>query len=125
MSYQYDSSRYDPAAPVLPVSMRIPGDNAKRVATDALVDTGADMVCCPQALIDALGAHPAGTRDVFGIDETFVGRCNTYFLEFEVAGATRLAEVAAIGNEFILGRNLVNEFALKLDGRAQQLTVEH
>jgi predicted aspartyl protease len=124
MTYDYDNTRYDPPAPVLPVVIHIPGNDEKRVATDALVDTGADIVCCPKAFIDAVGAQPAGSRQVFGVNDAFIDTCHTYFLECEIAGIKQLVEVAALGQELIIGRNLINEFAIKLDGHAQKLSIE-
>lgn len=124
MTYQYDSTRHNPPAPVLRVTLRVPSDGSKQVTTDALVDTGADIVCCPSALLNALGAHPAGTCDVSGINGEVVQECEIYFLDFEVAGRRILAEVAAVGNELLLGRNLLNEFSLKLDGHARELSFE-
>ena len=124
MTYDYDNNRYNPPAPVLPVTIRIPGSNAKQVTTDALVDTGADMVCCPKAFIDAVGAQPASTRQVFGVNHAFIDTCYTYFIEFEIAGTKKLVEVVALGQELILGRTLMNEFAIKLNGRSQKLSFE-
>jgi len=87
------------------------------------VDTGADITCLPRALIDAVGGEPAGTYSVFGISGVFIGSVNSYFLEFEIASTKRLTEVAAVGDEPIVGRNLINEFVLQLDGPAQKLSI--
>ena len=123
MTYPYDNTYYNPPAPVLPITVHIPGDSTKQVKTDALVDTGADITCLPGALIDALGAKCASTYNVFGINRVSVGPADSYFLEFEVEATKKLVEVIAVGDEPILGRNLINEFTLQLHGPAQKLDI--
>ena len=122
MSYQYDND-YSPPAPVLRVTVRSLTDNTRQVTTDALVDTGADITCLPGAVVRAIGGEPASAYDVVGIDETHIGPANSYFLEFEIASTKNLTEAIAIGDELILGRNLINELTLKLDGPARRLSL--
>jgi len=123
MSYRYDNQHYNPPAPVLPITVRAPGDTVKQVTADALVDTGADMTCLPIALIKVLGGERASTYDVFGINRVPVVPADSYFLEFEVEATKKLVEVIAVGDEPILGRNLINEFTLQLHGPAQKLDI--
>lgn len=123
MTYQYDHSHYDPPAPVIRVTVRSPAGNARQVTIDALVDTGADVTCLPSVLIKAVGGEPASTYSVFGINGVFVALANSYFLEFEIASTKKLAEAVAVGDEAILGRNLINEFILQMHGRTQTLTI--
>ena len=123
MNYEYDKSNYDPPAPVLPVTVRVPGGSIKQVTTEALVDTGADITCLPRALIKALLAERASSYDVFGINGVPIGPADSYFLEFEIASTKFMLEVIAVGDEPILGRNLINEFTLNLHGPAQELVI--
>lgn len=123
MSYRYDNQHYNPPAPVLPITVRAPGNSMKHITTDALVDTGADMTVLPRAIINALDAERASTCNVFCINEVSIGACDTYFLEFEIAGSRKLLEVIAVGDEPILGRNLINEFTLRLHGPTQELSI--
>jgi hypothetical protein len=81
------------------------------------------MTCLPRALIDALGAECASSYDVFGINRILIGTYDTYFLEFEVAGTRKLVEVIGVGDEPILGRNLINEFTLRLHGPTKELSI--
>jgi len=122
MTYQYDT-HYEPPAPVIPIAVHRPGDSTKQVTTDALVDTGSDVTCLPSALIRAIGGEPASVYDIYGMNRVFIGSANSYFLEFEIGSATKLIEVLAIGDEPILGRNLLNEFVLELDGPAGKVTM--
>lgn len=123
MSYQYDNEHYNPPAPVLPITVRAPGDSVKQITTDALVDTGADVTCLPTAIISALGGECASTYHVFGINGVSIGLADSYFLELETAGRRNLVEVIGVGDEPILGRNLINEFTLQLHGPTQELSI--
>lgn len=123
MNYHYDNLHYNPPAPVLPITVRIPGNSIKQVTSDALVDTGADMTCLPRALINALGAERASTYNVVGVNRVLIGPADSYFLEFEIAATKKLVEVIAVGDELILGRNLINEFTLQLYGPTQELSI--
>jgi predicted aspartyl protease len=123
MNYPYDENNYDPPAPVLPITVRVPGDSIKQVTIEALVDTGADITCFPRVLIRALRAECASSYDVLGINGVLIGPADSYFLEFEIASTKLLSEVIAVGDEPILGRNLINEFKLNLHGPAQKLVI--
>lgn len=123
MNYRYDNQRYNPPAPVLPITVRVPGDSMKQITTDALVDTGADIACLPSAIINALGAEPASTYLVVGANSTQIGYRDSYFLEIEIELTKKLVEVIAMGSEVILGRNLINEFILQLHGLTQELSI--
>lgn len=122
MSYEYDD-KYSPPAPVLRVTVRSPGDSTRQVTTDALVDTGADITCLPGAIVKAIGGEPASTYSVHGINEAFIGAADSYFLEFEIAPIKKITEAIVIGDELILGRNLLNELMLQLDGPARKLSI--
>lgn len=126
MNYHYDNQHYNPPAPVLPITVRAPGNSMKHITTDALVDTGADMTCLPRALINALGAERASTYNVVGINGVLIGPADSYFLEFEIAATKttkKLVEVIAVADELILGRNLINEFKLRLNGPTLELSI--
>lgn len=81
----------------------------------ALLDTGADCSLVPRAV--------ARTLELPEIDEvtiTGVGggerRVTVHAARLEFAGGSVLARVAAVGAESILGRDLLNEVVLRLDG---------
>jgi len=124
MIHLYDNYHYNPPAPVLPIIIRIPDDSIKQLTIDALVDTGADITCLPRAFISTLRAERASTYDIFAINGVLIGRSDSYFLEFELAGIKGLVEVIAIGDKPILGRNLINEFTIQLYGPKQKLEIK-
>ena len=111
MNYRYKDD-YNPPAPVLRITIRNLYDSTRQVTGDALIDTGADITCLPRAIVRTVGGEPISTYSVIGIDETNIGPANSYLLEFEIASIKKPAEAIAIGDELILGRNLINEFIL-------------
>lgn len=115
MSFNYNDD-YTPPAPMLRITIRNLSDNTRHITGDALVDTGADITCVPRAIISTVGGEPVSTYHIIGIGESHVGPANSYFLEFEVGTVKSFVEAIAIGDELILGRNIINEFVLKLDG---------
>jgi predicted aspartyl protease len=126
MKYLYDKKGYNPSAPVLPVTIRVPGNSKKHVTIDGLIDTGADITCLPKTIIELLDAEPAGTCKVRGITEVtekLPPSYETYFLEFEITGAKELVEVVALGNKLLLGRNFINKFILQLHGPKEELSI--
>lgn len=70
--------------------------------------------------INAVGLPSWIISDINGVS---IGPANTYFLEFEIAATKKLVEVVAVGDEPILGRNLINEFILELHGPTQELNI--
>lgn len=123
MSYQYDNRRYEPPAPVLPISVHIPGNSAKVVTTEALLDTGADITCLPKALIDAIGAERVSTYRVVCLGGMVLGPADSYFVEFEIGTKAKIVEVIGVDDKPSLGRNFINEFRLQLDGPGQKLDI--
>lgn len=123
MTYQYDNHHHNPPAPVVNITIHIPGDSTKHVKIDALLDTGADITCLPRAIIKALGAERASVHNVAGINGSPIGPADGYFLEFEIATKKRIYEVIAVGDEPILGRNIINEFIIELQGPIKKLEI--
>jgi len=123
MNYQYDNYHHNPPAPVINITIHIPGDSTKHVKIDALLDTGADITCLPRSIIKALGAERASVYNVAGINGSSIGSADGYFLEFEIAAKKRIYEVIAVGDEPILGRNIINEFIIELQGPIKKLEI--
>jgi len=115
---KYDADRFDPPAPVANVNLRNPESGASISDVPMLLDTGADVTLLPRDFVDQLGITPVEDKvyEVEGFD-----------------GGTKLAEVVQLelvflGRKFkglfllidmptgILGRNILNEVALLLDG---------
>ncbi len=117
LTFPYDRRR-SPPAPVLPVRVGVPGAEPA-AALLALVDSGADLTVLPQGVPAALGLPAVGQLTVRGVAGS--AQATVYAAALEVAGRQRVAEVVALGGEALLGRNVLNAWALTLDGPAETL----
>ena len=86
------------------------------------MDTGADATCVPLQVVTALKAQPVGEVMVQVADGVARGH-KTYSVELEVSGKRQMMEVVAMGDEVLVGRDLLNEFHITLDGPGRVLTI--
>lgn len=125
-SHSYDSRHYDPAMPVVEIALLSPEAGVAPVHLTELVDTGADVTMLPINLLEATKARYAQTRQLRGVTgqaltvETFVtgirlGPHNIYGVQ---------AVAMPVGSEAIVGRDVINELEITLNGPAQELWVE-
>ncbi len=119
--YSYGYSRvYLPEMPVVEVELSRPGHNEPAITAMALVDSGSDGTMIPIEALTKIGARYAGqarVRSVLG-DSQLV---NLYLVSLRIA-AHQLNAVQVIANseteEFILGRDVLNQLIVTLDGLA-------
>jgi predicted aspartyl protease len=110
---------YFPPAPALEVKIGYPTESLRLGPFIAIVDTGADGTLVPLSLLDSLNApfvddvrirsHWGEWRNIqiFTVD---IGIGSLRLPSIEVLGDD-------VGNEIVLGRNLLNKLRLLLDGR--------
>lgn len=120
MSQYTYSTDYVPAAPVVEIRLGAPGMAPITHFLDAFVDTGADATLVPVAYLREIGAKvvdQAALRSQWGerlevILYAVALQVNTHhFPAVRVVGDE-------IGNDVILGRNVLNRLKLLLDGPA-------
>jgi predicted aspartyl protease len=114
----YDSTSFDPPAPVARVSLRDPVSGASCVNVPMLLDSGADVTVLPLSVADALGVAPSeGSRfELAGFDGTRVW-AGAVTVEMRLCGRLfRGRFVVAPVDRGILGRNILNALNLNLDG---------
>lgn len=108
------SPDFVPPAPVLAVRVSAPSGTAG-VALVLLVDTGADLSMLPESTAAALALPVVSSVRLQGV--TGVAQSvRVHAAKFELAGKTRLVEVACLGEEALIGRDILNAFVMKLDG---------
>ncbi len=117
----YDAQR-TPPAPILPLRVGVPRGEAT-VAVVALVDSGADMTVLPQAVVRQIGLPAIGEITVRGVGGAS-RRVPLYAAQVEAPGVSRVIEVTGLGQEALLGRDLLNGWVVTLDGPRQILRVE-
>ena len=122
MKISYDTS-WSPAAPFLPVRLASLAEQSTAIAVQAKLDTGADLTAVPATVIEQLRLMPAGEIEVEGYD----GRCTTIRaydvnLEIDQLTITGLLVIGFAEDYVLLGRDVLNQLRLLLDGPA--LTTE-
>lgn len=111
--------------PVLQVSIGPAGEPPRLGPFEAIIDSGADMAVLPLSLIRRVKAHPVGQGRIRGLwgDAHPVA---FFLVELQIQDA-RLPGVQVAGDEasreIILGRNVLNNLPLFLDGPQRQTDV--
>jgi predicted aspartyl protease len=118
--FAYDA-RLDPPAPVVPVRISGPvGDEA--VMLPMLVDTGADCTLVPVPIVRQLRLPRI---DVIGL--TGVGgarqRATVHAATVELGGLRVLVRVVAFADDAILGRDILNQAVVTLDGPGLAMSI--
>ena len=114
----YDSTGFDPPAPVARVSVRNPGSGDAKAGVPMLIDTGADVTLLPLSVATELGiaAIPGKTYELIGFEGTACSALAAYaeviFLDRRFRGKFLLID-QEIG---IIGRNILNSVSLQFDG---------
>lgn len=116
-SYEY-SSLYFPSAPVVEIGLR-KTSTAPEIQVEALIDTGADASLMPLALlkrVDASYVTTVSMQSVLGISQ----RIATYLVAIRVGNiiVPGIRALATKGSEPILGRDVLNQLILTLNGPA-------
>lgn len=119
MSFDYDTD-YDPPAPVVLAEIAHPSQGELKVGCTALVDTGADGTMLPIDLLEQINAPLVGDalmRGVLGAGE----RVDIFLAQIKIGnypvGGIRVAAMS-VGSEPILGRDVLNQFIITLNGLA-------
>ncbi len=116
--YPYDAT-YDPPIPVCDVTLLAPSTD-HRTSLTAILDTGADSTIIPVQHLREIGARRAfetTLRSQWGEPRTVF----LYVIDLQIGGLT-LSGIYVVGDELgaeaVLGRNVLNQLRLLLDGPA-------
>lgn len=119
------SGLYDPPAPVIEVGVRGPGQDSREVRVTALVNSGADATMLPIQVLRSVGARYVQTRYVRGVTGTRQV-ADTFLAVIKIGPHTiPIPEAVAVvrGEEAILGRDVLNQMVITLDGPALALEI--
>jgi gag-polyprotein putative aspartyl protease len=122
--YRYNTQK-QPPAPFVLVTISNPLTGAEVRDVPAQLDTGADCTLLPQKFVDALGLNFSGSWTVGGI----AGKVEEMRLYPASIGIhqfpTRTIEVVAHADEpwVLLGRDVLNDYRLLLDGPGQAIEI--
>lgn len=113
--------RFDPPAPVVPLRLRIP-DPSGWVRFVGLVDTGADITVLPSDVAERY-LPVGGLIEIRGVTG-FMEEAVLYRAEVAIGSMRHILLLVGLGSEVIVGRDLLNQMEVKLDGPSQMLSVE-
>lgn len=118
--FAYDAS-VDPPAPVFPIQVSTPaGDQGVMLAM--LVDTGADCTLLPAPVVRSLRLPQIDVISLSGVGGT-KQRATVHAARVKLADLHLLVRVVAFADEAILGRDLLNQAVMMLDGPGLAITV--
>lgn len=121
----YDAS-YSPAAPVVDIIVKAAEEPIVTVEIEALVDSGADATLLPLAILEEVGASYYETRRMRGITSS-ASSVDLYLVTLQI-GPVTIRGVRAVAllqsREALLGRDVLNQIRLTLDGPAEVLEID-
>ena len=115
---KYNTEHFDPPAPVAYVTIRNPATGVSLHDILMLIDTGADATALPRIQVDSLGveADMSKTYEVVGFDGQS-SKLSMAVLELEFLNRKFNGQFLLVDQPFgILGRNILNNLSLMLDG---------
>jgi hypothetical protein len=114
------SNRYEPAMPVLEVHLGLDRQETP-IVLEALVDSG----LIPQAYLQTLGAKPVQERWLRGVTGgRQLVRLYTVFIQIGAFGTYAPVIGGQNTAEVILGRDILNQLVVTLDGLSQTTFVQ-
>jgi predicted aspartyl protease len=117
--FAFDQS-YDPPAPVLPLHVSGVDAEGPAVLVHALIDTGADCSVIPARVARLLKlpiVDKASVRGFAGDPE----QRPIFAARLRIGETILLARLLAIGTEPLLGRDILNQLVVRIDGPNHQL----
>jgi len=118
----YDTSRYDPPAPIAQVTLRDQKSGALLPNISLLIDTGADVTLLPFSAAQRLGIQPIANLEyeLLSFDDA-KSTAQAVELDMVFLGRTFRGRYLLINtDQGILGRDILSAVALRLDGPRQQ-----
>ena len=119
ISYAYERS-YEPAAPVASIGLSPSGESVARNQVTALLDTGADATMIPVNILAPAGARYVEQQRMRGLVGDAV-TVNLYLTAVHI-GEHIIHGIRAIGvapgSEAIIGRDVLNQLEVALNGPA-------
>ena len=122
-SHHYDSS-YLPAMPVVDIEVINIEDDSQHVKLKAIVDSGADGTFIPESHLRNLNIESVRKAQVRGVSG-FASSVEIYMVKLKV-GRYELHGIRVVGdkqNQTIIGRNVLNQLVVTLNGLAEVVEI--
>jgi predicted aspartyl protease len=113
----FDTS-FDPPASVLPVRIGGLDEHDPAAMLRMLVDTGADCTLIPARIAKSLCLPMVDKIEIMGVGGKAMA-APVYAARIRLGTLRAIARLVALGDESLLGRDLLNRLILRIDGPAQ------
>lgn len=113
----FDTS-FDPPACVLPVRIAGLDEHDPAALLRMLVDTGADCTLIPARIAKTLRLPLIDRVEIQGVGGKVVA-APVHAARVRLGALRAIARVVALGDEALLGRDLLNRLVMQIDGPAQ------
>lgn len=113
---------FDPPAPVLPVRISGLDEHDPAAMLRMLVDTGADCTLIPEKVARSLHLPIVDRAEIQGVASKGQ-EANVHAARIRLGALRVLARVVALGDECLLGRDILNRVVLHYDGPAEVLQI--
>ncbi|WP_420644730.1 aspartyl protease family protein [Candidatus Leptofilum sp.] len=124
VQFEYDRS-YLPPAPVVTLTVHGYSDDVQPATIQAMVDSGADGTMLPTAVLTQIEASYVDSVRMSGVTGT-VERRDRYRVRLQI-GDIVIKGIDAIAikseNEGLIGRDVLNQLIVTLNGLAAELTI--
>lgn len=118
-TFTYDTD-YRPALPIIEMGISVINPDAGEISDSAIVDSGSDVTLIPVTILRRMGSTSVGNAvlsEAWGTER----RINVYLVNVRI-GSHVVRGVRVLGvsddEEAILGRNVLNQLVVTLDGPA-------
>jgi predicted aspartyl protease len=124
VKFSYTSGQDSPDRPCVSIELTDPDDTGHNVLLcGVLLDTGSCLTVLPLSVLDELNCKQVGTCTVESFSQER-SKLDMYLVTIKLCNYSRICQVAAGSeNVAILGRDLLNERRVELDGVRSVLTV--
>ncbi|HRJ40809.1 MAG: hypothetical protein KJZ86_08345 [Caldilineaceae bacterium] len=115
--FDYDSA-YDPAAPVIPIGLANPDDDRPPLRTQALIDSGSDATLIPLTILQRIGTYSGEQVSFRGVTGSrMITDMYRVLIYMPIGISYGIRAIATRGtDEIILGRDVLNQWRIVLDG---------
>lgn len=125
LTYDYDNTSPGPALPIVEIVLRGLTRDSRELVCRALIDSGADATVIPVRYLQELKARKVDTKQLRGM-----GGLRYQVDIYEIAlrlGVYTIAKVYAVADkqntDVILGRDVLNQFIVTLNGLASMVEI--
>ncbi len=123
--FDYDFA-YDPPAPVIPIGIANPDDDRPPLRLHALIDSGSDATLIPLSFLQRIGTYSGEQVSFRGVTGSrMIADVYRVLIHMPIGISYGIRAVATRSSgEVILGRDVLNQWRITLDGPGETVEIE-